>query len=127
MNAHEKHNKIKERSITCSHNFDINTSKYVYLLDTHSVKVWWGYMLLDTNAIHYCDIFSDIGQCFRPAQTKNLENQKIRPYWPLHKLVKAVDKSEFFKISKFLCDVSNGHSLTHNFSSGSALHLVFVS
>ena len=45
-NTKEKHNKIKGRSITCIH-------------------IW-----------HICDIlFSDIEQCFRPAPTKNLENQ----------------------------------------------------
>ena len=33
-------------------------------------------MLPNKNAVDFCAIFSDIGQCFRPAQTKSLENQK---------------------------------------------------
>ena len=72
----KKRNKIKGPSITCSYIWDINISKYVYWLDTHSMKVWWRYVLPNTNAVHYWDIFSDIGQSFRTAQTKILENQK---------------------------------------------------
>ena len=32
-------------SITCSHIWNIDATKYVNWLDTHSVKVWWNYML----------------------------------------------------------------------------------
>ena len=34
-------------------------------------------LCLNTNAVHYCDIFSDIEQCFQPAQTQSPENQKF--------------------------------------------------
>ena len=34
-------------------------------------------MLLNANVAHVCDIFTDIRQCFRPAQTKGLKNQKF--------------------------------------------------
>ena len=33
--------------------------------------------LPNTNAVHFCDIFSDIGQHFCPAQTNSLKNQKL--------------------------------------------------
>ena len=65
-----------EPSITCSYIWHMETSKCAYWLDTHSVKDWWRYVLPNANAVHFCDIFSNIGQCFRPAQTKSLGNQK---------------------------------------------------
>ena len=34
------------------------------------------YVLPNTKTIHFFRIFSDIGQCFWPAQTKRIENQK---------------------------------------------------
>ena len=33
-------------------------------------------MLPNANDGNFCDIFSDIGHCFRPAQTQSLKNQK---------------------------------------------------
>ena len=69
-------NKIKEPSINCSYIWHIDTLKYVYWLDTHSVKVWCSYVLSNTNPIHFCNIFLDIGHCFRTAQTKSIKNQK---------------------------------------------------
>ena len=53
----KKRNKINEHSITCSYICHINTSKCAYWLDTHSVKVWWRYVLANTNAVHFCDNF----------------------------------------------------------------------
>ena len=35
------------------------------------------YVLPNKNAVYFCGIFLDIGQCCRPAQTKGLENQKL--------------------------------------------------
>ena len=51
--------RIKGCSITCIHIWHIDMSKCVYRLDTHFVKVLWSYMLSNTNAIHFCDIFLD--------------------------------------------------------------------
>ena len=76
MKIPKKRNKIKGRSITCGHIWHVNTSKCVYWLDTHYVNVWWSYMLPNTNAIHFYDIFSDLGECFWLAQIKSHENQK---------------------------------------------------
>ena len=42
---------------TCSHIWHVIISKYVYWLDTQSVKVWWSYVLPNTNAVNFCDIF----------------------------------------------------------------------
>ena len=58
-------------------------------------------MLPNTDAVNFCDTFSDIGQCFRPAQTKSLKNQKLAHVWivygvsskylrPLNKLKQTV-------------------------------------
>ena len=74
----KKRNKIKDRSIICSYIWYVNKSKYAYWLDTHSVKVWWRYVLPNTNAVHFCDIFSDIGQYFWSAQTRSFGIKKIR-------------------------------------------------
>ena len=48
-------NKIKGRYITYSHIWHVDISKCVYwlALDTHSVKVWWLYVLLKVNATHF--------------------------------------------------------------------------
>ena len=75
--------------------FDI--SKYVYWLDSRSVKVWWRYMLPITNTVNLCDIFSDIEQCFQKPKAKNVSlGQSLMIYdissnfyRPLHKLIKA--------------------------------------
>ena len=69
------------------------------------MKVWRRYVLLNSNTVHFCDIFFNIGQCFRPTQTKSLGNQKSghvriiqdnkitfsKYFRPLHKLVQATD------------------------------------
>ena len=52
----KKHNKIRHRSITLVYIWLVNISKYVYYLDTHSVKVWWRYVLPNWNVAHFCDI-----------------------------------------------------------------------
>ena len=39
--------------ITCSHIWYLNKPKCVHWLDTHSVKVWWRYMLPNTNIVHF--------------------------------------------------------------------------
>ena len=69
MKISKNRSKINGRSITCSYIWLINTSKCVYLLDIHFVKVI-------TNAVHFWAFFSHIGQCFWLAQTKSLENRK---------------------------------------------------
>ena len=56
MKMPKKCNKIKGRSVVCSHIWHVNNSKYVYWLDTHSMKVWWRYVLPNTNAFNFCDI-----------------------------------------------------------------------
>ena len=55
----------------------VNIAKCMYWLDTHSAKVWWRYVLSNTNAVHFCDFFCDIGQFFRPSQINSLKNQKF--------------------------------------------------
>ena len=69
MKKPRKRNKWKGVAITCCYIWHVNTSKCAYKIFTYSVKVWWRY-------VHFCDIFSDIGQCIRLAQTKGLKNQK---------------------------------------------------
>ena len=64
MKIPKKRNKIKRRSITYSHTWHIDTSKYVYWLDTHFVTVCWRYLFPNPNTIIFCDnFFSDIEQC----------------------------------------------------------------
>ena len=53
----QKCKKIKGFSITWCFIWLINISKCAYWLDTHSVNVWWSYVLLNSNAVHFCDIF----------------------------------------------------------------------
>ena len=45
-------------------------------LDTHFVKVWWSYVLPNTNAVHYCDIIFRHREMFSTCKTKRLEIQK---------------------------------------------------
>ena len=54
----------------------INTSKCVYLLDIYCVKVWWRYVSPNTNAIHFCDFFSEKGQLFDLPKQNVPKNQK---------------------------------------------------
>ena len=54
-----KHNKTKGRIITCS---------YIWHVTANSVNVCWRYTLPNSNSIVFCDSFSDIGHCFRPAR-----------------------------------------------------------
>ena len=70
-NTKKKRNEITGLFITYSYMWHMNTSKCVYKLDTHSVKFWWSYVLPNTNAVQFCNIFSDIGLYFWLAQTKN--------------------------------------------------------
>ena len=63
IKIHKKRNKIMGRFITCSHMWHINISVYVRWLDTYSLKVWWSYVLLNTNAFHFSVIaFNNIGE-----------------------------------------------------------------
>ena len=57
MKIPNKCNNIKGRSITCSYIWHVYTSKCVFQLHTHSVKVWWQYVLPNSNATHFCDVF----------------------------------------------------------------------
>ena len=70
MKIPNKRNKIKRLSIPYSYIWHINILKCAYWLVTFS------HVLLNTNTILVFDIFSDIGQCFQPIQTKGHENQK---------------------------------------------------
>ena len=54
---------IKEPSITCRYIWHVNISKCTYLLDIHSVKVWWSYVLPNSNAVEIFNVF------FRHIQT----------------------------------------------------------
>ena len=49
-------NEIK--SIICGHIWLVDISKCVYWSDTHSVNIWWRYVLQNANAAHFYDIFS---------------------------------------------------------------------
>ena len=71
----QKHNKINGLCITCGYIWHINISKWSYQLDTHSMKVWWRYLLANTTNVHYCVVL--FRQCFWPTQTKSLEYQKF--------------------------------------------------
>ena len=51
----KKHSKIKERSITYRYIWHTDISKFVYWLYTHSVEVWWSYVLSNTNTVHFCE------------------------------------------------------------------------
>ena len=74
----KRRNKINEQSITLSHTWHIDIAKHVYWLDTYFVKVWWRCVLLpNANAVYFCDIFSDIGQCFGFAQAKSPEHRNF--------------------------------------------------
>ena len=72
MKIPKKWNKTKRRSITCTYIWHIDISKSVYQLNTHSVKVWWSYVLPNTNAVHFCDI----EQCFHHTTKNSVGNQK---------------------------------------------------
>ena len=75
----KKSNKIKGRSMTSRHIQHIDTSKYVHWLDTHTVKVWWSYVLPNSNAIHFCDIFIRHRTMFLTCPNKECRESKIRP------------------------------------------------
>ena len=64
----QKHNKIKEHSITCSYIWHINISKCVYWLDTHSAKVWCYY---------FCDIILRHRAMFSTCPYKEPQKSKI--------------------------------------------------
>ena len=59
----------------------INTSKSVYLLDTYSVKVWWSYVLPNTNAVYFCDIFFRHRAKFSTCPNKESRKSKIQQLW----------------------------------------------
>ena len=70
-------NQIKVRSRYGIWHVDI--SEFVSWLDTHSVTVCWKYMLPNTNAIDFCDIFSKYTVLF-PTCKNSAGNQKYGPY-----------------------------------------------
>ena len=76
----KKCNKNKGLAIICSNIWHIDTSKFAYWLnwlDAHSVKVWWRYVFPNTNAVHFCEIFSDIHRAlFSTCLTKSFEDKK---------------------------------------------------
>ena len=77
MKIPKKFNKIKGHSITWSHNWHFDILMCVYWLDINSEKVWWRYVIPNTNAVHFCDIFSYLGTV--ADLLKNLENKKKNP------------------------------------------------
>ena len=80
MKIPKKRNKIKRSSITCSHIWHVYASKYVFYLDTQSVKVWWRCVLLNTNAVHFCDILLPI------CSKNSLKNQKFDHVMTINKI-----------------------------------------
>ena len=59
-------------SITFSYIWHVDISKCMYQLDMNSVKVWWRYMLLNSNTVQPCDIF------FRHDSVANLPKKQSR-------------------------------------------------
>ena len=51
----KKRIKIEGCFITCDYIWHFYTLKYLYWSDAYSVKVWWRYVLPNSNAIHFCD------------------------------------------------------------------------
>ena len=47
-------NSTRESSVTCSYIWHVSISKFVYWLDTQSVKVWWRYNNSDMNDRQKC-------------------------------------------------------------------------
>ena len=90
--------------MTCSNIWHV-IPKCAYRLDTRSMKVGESIFYQTQMSLSFLILFSDIGQCFHPAQTKSFENQKstnvgiiriIYPtfseyFRPIYKLVKATD------------------------------------
>ena len=77
----KKHNKIKEPSITCNYIWHIVTPKWAYWLDTHSVKVWWSYMLPNTNTVNFCDIIFRHRAIFSACPNKESRKSKNCQVW----------------------------------------------
>ena len=77
MKIPKKRNKIKWRSITKSHIWHIYISKYVYWLNIHSVKVWWRYVLPNTNAVLFCDIFFRFMAMFSSSPNKKTQKSSL--------------------------------------------------
>ena len=73
----KKHNKIKGRSITLSHIWHDNTSKFVYWLDNRSLKVWWSYVLPNTYTVDFCVIIFRHRAMFPSCKKNNIGNQKF--------------------------------------------------
>ena len=107
----KKHNKIKERAITCSYIWHI-ISKCAYWLDTLSTKVWWKYMLPNTNATHFSliEFFETLLQGkkevtsylknprnrFNPKDIRLIFSLKRNPHYTLKKT-----HVTFFSITKY--------------------------
>ena len=73
----KKRNKNKGPSIICSYIWYINASKCAYINESDILGKFDEDMCYQTQILSiYVIFFSDIGQCFRSAQTKSLENQK---------------------------------------------------
>ena len=78
MKIPKKRNKIK-RHKTCSYVWNVDISKCVYWLDTHSVKVWWGYVLPNANTAHFCDVFFRHRAVLPSCLENRSRKSKIRP------------------------------------------------
>ena len=69
----KKRNWIGKSSITCSHIWLVDIPKCVYI---HSLKVWWSYVLPNTNAVNFYDIIFRHRAVFPSWNRKRVGNQK---------------------------------------------------
>ena len=70
MKIPKKRNKVKGPAIICN---------YIWHTDTLNMCIdWRSYVLPNTNAVDICDIFSDIGQFFRPDILTKKRISKIK-------------------------------------------------
>ena len=75
----KKCNKIKRRSITCSYIWVVDISKCVYWLGTHSVNVWWWYVLLfgsQTQMPNFCEMWN-----VKPRNICNNRGSTVHIFW----------------------------------------------
>ena len=117
--THKKRNKIEGRSITCSHIWHVNISKCVYWLETHSVKVWWRYVLPNVNAAHFWDVFFRHRAVF-PSGNKRTVLEIINPA-PLG-LTKIMYPTDRYILGLHIswCKQERGHRRRQNAYSGNA-------
>ena len=65
-----KTHKIKGPSITYSHIWHIDISKFAYWFNTHFVKVWWRYVLQKQMSFIFVMCFSDIADTCPKKQSR---------------------------------------------------------